>query len=323
MTLYFFSIIGVACLFFIQQMMKNKFKSRYKLKEFAIQSKYYGEDRIAIAVNSLPDVEYRWQVLLFGSIEWSNIQATYSNTYITSSVYDIAGNKYRCIIEKDGIVIGYSQVFTIPYEEREEEQENKKSEYTQKNDEHKSEYGNSTDDFDNMDGIQFENFCANLLRKNGYIDVKTTKASGDYGVDILAKKDDVTYAIQCKCYSNSVGNKAVQEVLAGKAYYKALVAIVITNNYFTSAAKEMAKETSVLLWDRDYLKELINKSGKDEKATNSEANNFFDGCETWEQVKKRYYDLQRIYHPDNSAGSNDIIKIINQQYEKLKEQYGK
>lgn len=61
---------------------------------------------------------------------------------------------------------------------------------------------------DEMEGHDFEYFCADLLRKNGFLDVEVTKGSGDYGVDILAEKDGVTYAVQCKCYNAPIGVKA-------------------------------------------------------------------------------------------------------------------
>ena len=53
--------------------------------------------------------------------------------------------------------------------------------------------------FDTLEGHEFEHYCAELLRKKGFIEVEVTKGSGDYGADILAEKDGVTYAIQCKC----------------------------------------------------------------------------------------------------------------------------
>ena len=54
--------------------------------------------------------------------------------------------------------------------------------------------------YDEMEGHEFEYFCADLLEKRGFEEVEVTKGSGDYGVDILAEKDGVTYAIQCKRY---------------------------------------------------------------------------------------------------------------------------
>lgn len=59
-------------------------------------------------------------------------------------------------------------------------------------------------------GVAFEDYCADLLIKNGFKNVRTTKGSGDHGVDILAENMDTTYAIQCKNYSGSVGNSAVE-----------------------------------------------------------------------------------------------------------------
>ena len=109
---------------------------------------------------------------------------------------------------------------------------------------------------DSMDGHSFEYFCADILRYNGYSAVQVTSGSGDFGVDILCKKNNYSYAIQCKCYSNNVGNKSVQEVFSGKAFYKCDFAIVITNSYFTSAAEETARLTDVHLWDRGRLNEL-------------------------------------------------------------------
>lgn len=106
---------------------------------------------------------------------------------------------------------------------------------------------------DQMDGQAFEHFCADLLRNNGFTHVEVTQASGDFGIDILAKKDGVTYGIQCKCYSDTVGNHAVQEALSGAQYYHRMVAVVMTNNYFTPAAVETARRTNVLLWDRDKV----------------------------------------------------------------------
>lgn len=107
------------------------------------------------------------------------------------------------------------------------------------------------------DGFYFERYCAQLLLKNGFSKAEVTQGSGDFGVDILAEKDNITYAIQCKCYSNPVGNKAVQEAYSGKEFYKCMVAAVLTNNTFTKAAEETAKQTRVLLWDRAYLQELL------------------------------------------------------------------
>ena len=114
--------------------------------------------------------------------------------------------------------------------------------------------------FDNLEGHEFEHYCAELLRKKGFIDVEVTKGSGDYGADILAEKDGVTYAIQCKCYTAPIGIKAIQEAYAGRDYYDRMVGAVLTNQYFTTPAVEAAKKLKILLWDRGYLESMLEEA---------------------------------------------------------------
>ena len=110
---------------------------------------------------------------------------------------------------------------------------------------------------DLLEGHDFEKYCAELLKRRGFQDVEITKGSGDYGVDILAEKEGVTYAIQCKRYMAPVGVKAVQEAYAGRDYYDRMVGAVLTNQYFTQPAVEAAKKLKILLWDRGYLESML------------------------------------------------------------------
>lgn len=113
------------------------------------------------------------------------------------------------------------------------------------------------DAIDEMEGHDFEFFCADLMKKRGFEEVEVTKGSGDYGVDILAEKEGITYAVQCKCYTDLVGVKAVQEAYAGRDYYDRMVGAVLTNQYFTAPAVEAAKKLKILLWDRGYLESMM------------------------------------------------------------------
>lgn len=110
--------------------------------------------------------------------------------------------------------------------------------------------------FDLMEGHDFEYYCAELLKRSGFQEVEVTRGSGDYGIDILAQKEGVTYAIQCKCYTSPVGVKAVQEAYAGRDYYDRMVGAVLTNQYFTQPAVEAARKLKILLWDRGYLEDM-------------------------------------------------------------------
>lgn len=110
---------------------------------------------------------------------------------------------------------------------------------------------------DVMEGHDFEYFCADLLSRHGFLEVEVTKGSGDYGIDILAEKDGITYAIQCKCYAAPVGVKAIQEAYAGRDYYDRMVGVVMTNQYFTTPAVEAAKKLKIVLWDRGYVDSMM------------------------------------------------------------------
>ena len=103
------------------------------------------------------------------------------------------------------------------------------------------------DKFDYMTGSDFEVYCADLLRKNGFMDVSVTSASGDFGADIIATQNKIKYAIQCKCYSSDIGVDAVYQVTGGMKYYDANVGVVLTNRYFTRQAKELASKIGFVL----------------------------------------------------------------------------
>lgn len=110
---------------------------------------------------------------------------------------------------------------------------------------------------DSLSGIEFEQICAQLLEDRGYIDVVVTPTSGDYGIDILAERDSIPYAIQCKCYTGNIGVDAVQQAYSGAAFYGNRVPVIMTNSHFTHAAIEMAQKLGVRLWDRAILANFI------------------------------------------------------------------
>ena len=112
------------------------------------------------------------------------------------------------------------------------------------------------DDIDLMNGNEFEEFVGILFKKMGY-STQVTKQSGDQGLDVIALKNGKKIGIQAKCYTNAVGNSAVQEAVAGKNFYNCDKVLVITNNFFTASAIELAQANDVILWNRDMLKEKL------------------------------------------------------------------
>lgn len=112
-------------------------------------------------------------------------------------------------------------------------------------------------ELDTMDGIAFEELACDILLANSFEIAENTPATGDFGVDILAQKEGMTYAIQCKRYLEPVGLEAIQQVYAGRAYYECHVAVVLTNQTFTANAQKLADKLGVVLWDRDTLRLLL------------------------------------------------------------------
>lgn len=107
-----------------------------------------------------------------------------------------------------------------------------------------------------LDGWQFEKYCAKLFSKLGY-QVQVTKGSGDFGADLIL---DNSISVQCKLYSGSVGLHALQEVYSSMAKYKTKYAWVVTNSTFTKQAIEYASDAQIKLIDRNSLKQLMIKA---------------------------------------------------------------
>jgi restriction system protein len=116
----------------------------------------------------------------------------------------------------------------------------------------------SSDDLDNMSGIEFEDFLAELFRRKGFT-VEKTAVSGDYGVDLILTNpaNHVRIAVQAKRYSQNVGIEAVQQVFFGAAYYGCQRALVITNADYTPNARNGAAKVGVWLIDGHELKAEI------------------------------------------------------------------
>jgi restriction system protein len=106
-----------------------------------------------------------------------------------------------------------------------------------------------------MSPVQYEEFCAQLLGRSGW-SARTTKATGDQGIDVIAIRRGVRLVIQCKLYDGPVGNSAVQEAVSGKLHERADIAAVVTNSTFTPAARQLASSTGTLLLHHTELERL-------------------------------------------------------------------
>ncbi|HDR7659857.1 TPA: restriction endonuclease [Bacillus wiedmannii] len=128
---------------------------------------------------------------------------------------------------------------------------------------------------DQMNGRQFEEYLSALYQALGY-QTEVTKASGDFGADLILKNNNETIIVQAKRYSNKVSLQAVQEIVAAKGYYSANHAWVVTNNYFSDPARKLADANDVLLIDRDLLIKLsaqVNRQNEQQR-TNLEQSSY-------------------------------------------------
>jgi len=106
-------------------------------------------------------------------------------------------------------------------------------------------------------GLKFEDLCFKKLQLQGW-EVKETPASGDQGVDLIASIDDLRICIQCKDHQKAIGNKAVQEVYAGKKYWLGTHAVLISRSGFTKSAQKLALSSNVILINEYEIENIKN-----------------------------------------------------------------
>lgn len=115
-------------------------------------------------------------------------------------------------------------------------------------------------DFDeDMTPLDFELACRDALRSVGW-DAEQVGRAGDQGADVIAHKDvngvKRKLVVQCKLYTQPVGNAAVQEAFSAKKYHSADYACVATNTSYTRSAKSLAATTGVVLLHYNDIKEI-------------------------------------------------------------------
>ena len=103
-----------------------------------------------------------------------------------------------------------------------------------------------------MDPIHYEMHCALQLQKAGWA-TKATPRTGDQGADVLAERGGVTLVVQCKLYSNNVGNGSVQEAVAARVFHRTDLAAVVSNAAFTKSARDLAGMSDVTLLHHSQL----------------------------------------------------------------------
>ena len=189
-------------------------------------------------------------------------------------------------------------------------------------------------DIDKLSGIEFENVCQVLVEKMGF-STKTTKASGDGGIDLIAFNHQPLlsgkYIIQCKRYAGSVGEPIIRDLYGVVMSERANKGILMTTGHFTKSAIAFATGKPLELIDGPALKSLMNQYGLCSNKCDNQA--FVDVAgdkdiilvaqEIWEcwnddEYEDEYYELIRLKKTANTTNDEiDVVKYINWLLEKV------
>ena len=204
---------------------------------------------------------------------------------------------------------------------------------------------------DSMNDTEFEEFCFDLLRELGFVNLDWRKGTGlaaspsDAGRDIVAQlpREDVggqqyfeTWFVDCKHYKRGVPPDKISGLLAWAGAERAHVALVIASNFLSNPCKDFLKayETSnrppfrIRYWERPNLlglldgrDEFINRYLRTDMRTEAEIlaaeQEFFD--RVWYGRSKRHTpdELRAEGRPEN------VIAGMLASRKKIEERYGK
>jgi len=148
-------------------------------------------------------------------------------------------------------------------------------------DKNKELYNKKMGAYVNKKGYMFEDLVAALYNLLSFNAKTTTElrnernlpkeildqgGSGELGVDVIVEIYDegkpFLLLIQCKHYGGTVGKSAISEIYTAAPLYsshfgKDVRCAVMTNNYFTKPAKNLAKSCGVYLFNREELINLL------------------------------------------------------------------
>lgn len=120
----------------------------------------------------------------------------------------------------------------------------------------------SADNMNQLSGVEFEKVCQALVENMGF-ETKTTKASGDGGIDLIAYNYEPLlsgkYIIQCKRYKGSVGEPILRDLYGVVTSERANKGILMTTGHFTKSAIAFAEGKPLELIDGKAMLALLKK----------------------------------------------------------------
>jgi restriction system protein len=97
-----------------------------------------------------------------------------------------------------------------------------------------------------MSGVEFENWVADYFRKQGYA-VEPTPVTGDHGIDLILRKDSAVFGVQCKRWSDAIGEPVLRDFYGSVSNGNFAGGFVVTTSSFTDPARLFAEGKPITL----------------------------------------------------------------------------
>ncbi len=108
----------------------------------------------------------------------------------------------------------------------------------------------------NLSGLEFEGEVAELFKRCGFTAVKVTPPSGDFGVDIIMKKDNLNYVVQCKNWADPIPPSEVIQLFGAFHSAKVDKAIFVGSGGFSANSIQWARNKPIEFIDSEKLIEM-------------------------------------------------------------------
>ena len=158
---------------------------------------------------------------------------------------------------------------------------------------------------DELDGYQFEDLVAKIMKKQGYRNIQVTNRSGDFGKDIIMEDSrDNIFIIECK-HQKNVGRPVIQKLQGAMQHEEKMkpnrniCGIVVTSGLFSKEAMNYGEDfqQNIELIDGRKLKEICKRlnivvlNGKIQILTD----NSFENISNEDSINKSLEAYSKIY----------------------------
>lgn len=111
---------------------------------------------------------------------------------------------------------------------------------------------------DQLTSDQFRAYFKSLLEAKEY-NIKKTEPTEHFGPLLLANVKDEKVIIKNVIAYDKVGIEELEEMPSAKEYFNTDEMLVVTNSYFSRAARNFAQENGITLFNRDEVSLLTSK----------------------------------------------------------------